>query len=103
MSRHARWMNILQKEKNDKLMAYKVLLKSSVEKELDHFPAKIFKRIVAQLLVLKENPRPGNAKKLRVRKGYRIRVSDYRILYKIEEKEKKIEVYSIAHRREVYR
>jgi len=42
-------------------------------------------------------------KKLLGREGYRIRVGDYRILYVINEKERKVEVVSIAHRKEVYR
>jgi len=58
-------------------------------------------RIVNILLALKENPRPPGVKKIRGRKGYRIRVSDFRILYVIHEKE--VEVFSIAHRKDVYR
>lgn len=84
-------------------MAYKVLLKKSVEKELDNLPENIYKRILSRLFSLKENPRPSNTKKLRGDVGFRIRVGDYRILYEIEDKRKIVEVYSIAHTREVYR
>ena len=84
-------------------MPYTVYLKRSAEKELDHLPTKIYDRIVKRLLSLRDNPRPPGIKKLLGREGYRIRVGDYRILYVIAEKEKKVEVVSIAHRREVYR
>ncbi|HEX9974341.1 MAG TPA: type II toxin-antitoxin system RelE/ParE family toxin [bacterium] len=84
-------------------MPYEIFLKRSAEKELENLPEKLHDRIVARLLALKENPRPINSKRLRGREGYRIRVGDYRILYIIEEDTKKIEVYSIAHRRDVYR
>ncbi|MCL4536389.1 MAG: type II toxin-antitoxin system RelE/ParE family toxin [Nitrospirae bacterium] len=84
-------------------MSYIVKLKRSAEKELEWLPEKIHDRIVASLIALKENPFPVGAKKLHGREGYRIRVGDYRILYVIYESKKVVEVFSIAHRREVYR
>lgn len=76
-------------------MPYIVTLKRSAEKELEHLPNKIHDRIVNHLISLKENPRPNKAKKLHGREGYRIRVSDYRILYVIDDMEKKVEILSI--------
>lgn len=84
-------------------MAYIVNLKKSAEKELASLPVKLHERIVEGLLALKENPLPSGVEKLRGREGYRIRVGDYRILYTVDKKERKIEVFSIAHRKEVYR
>ena len=84
-------------------MPYTVKLKRSAEKELDNLPTKIDYKVINILLSLKENPFPRNSKKLRGREGYRIRVGDYRILYLIDEREKDVEVISVAHRREVYR
>ncbi len=60
-------------------------------------------RIVKRLTSLGDNPRPPGVKKLHGREGYRIRIGDYRILYVINESEKKVEIVSIAHRKEVYR
>ena len=84
-------------------MSYTVYLKRSAEKELDRLPAKVYNRIIKRIISLGNNPRPLGAKKLLGQKGYRIRVGDYRILYIIDEKEKKVEIVSIAHRKEVYR
>jgi mRNA interferase RelE/StbE len=84
-------------------MSYIVKLKRSAEKELERLPEKIRDRIVVSLIALKENPLPVVAKKLHGREGYRMRVGDYRILYVIYESKKVVEVFSIAHRREVYR
>ncbi len=84
-------------------MSYLVYLKRSAEKELDRLPTESYNRIVSRLISLRDNPRPARAKKLHGRGCYRIRVGNYRILYTIDESEKKVEVVSIAHRREVYR
>jgi mRNA interferase RelE/StbE len=96
-------MNILLKTIDESMMSYNVFIKKSAEKELDSIPERIQNRIIDRLLILKENPRPKNAKKLRGKDGFRIRIGDYRILYVISEKENRIDVYSIAHRKDVYR
>ena len=84
-------------------MSYEVRLKKSAEKELSDLPAKVHDRVVRQLLDLKNEPRPPGIKKLRGREGYRLRVGDYRILYVVDDALKIVDVYSVAHRREVYR
>jgi mRNA interferase RelE/StbE len=84
-------------------MACIVYLKKSAEKELERLPSKIHDKIVNSLVSLEENPRPHGVKKLHGREGYRLRVEDYRILYVIHPLEQKVEVFSIAHRKEVYR
>jgi mRNA interferase RelE/StbE len=84
-------------------MAYLVTLKRSAEKELSRLSNEIHDRIIERLITLQDDPRPQGTKKLRGREGYRLRVGDYRILYLVDDAEQKIEVYSVAHRREVYR
>lgn len=84
-------------------MAYAVLLKRSVEKELDRLPRKTHDAVVEHLRPLAENPRPSGVKKLHGREAYRIRIGDYRVLYTIDDRKKIVEVISVAHRREVYR
>ncbi len=84
-------------------MSYTVYLKRSAEKELEELPTKIHDRILTALLSLKDNPFPRNAKKLHGREGIRIRVGDYRVLYIVDDADKKIEIISIADRKDVYR
>jgi len=84
-------------------MAYTVHLKKSAEKEMEALPARIHDRIVTVLLSLQDNPFPRSAKKLHGREGVRIRVGNYRVLYVVDDAEKKIEVISVADRKEVYR
>jgi len=82
---------------------YTVYLKRSAEKELKELPGKVHDRIIEALLSLKANPLPRNAKKLHGREGMRIRVGNYRVLYIVDDAKKRIDVISIADRKEVYR
>ena len=52
---------------------------------------------------MQNNPRFGNAIKMKNNLGYRLRVGDYRILYDIDDDEQLVTLRRIAHRREVYR
>jgi mRNA interferase RelE/StbE len=84
-------------------MPYQVLIKRSAEKELDSLPANLRNRVAERLLRLEQVPRPLGVKKLRGQDGYRLRVGDYRILFTIDDSAKRIMVYAIGHRRDVYR
>jgi mRNA interferase RelE/StbE len=84
-------------------MPYAVVLKRTAEKELAALPRRIHDKVVDQLLSLKTHQRPVAAKRLQGREGYRIRVGDYRILYVIDDAERRVEIVSVAHRKEVYR
>ena len=52
---------------------------------------------------LKNNPRPPGCEKLTDEEGYRVRVRNYRILYRINDKDKIVFIHRVRHRREVYR
>ncbi len=84
-------------------MPYSVSLKRSAEKELSRLPSEIHDRIIEKLITLQDNPRPQGASKLRGQEGYRLRIGDYRVLYVINDPDQHIVIYSVAHRREVYR
>ena len=73
-------------------------------RDLAAIPAAILKRVDTCILALAEDPLPPGVKKLRNSDGlYRVRVSDYRIIYRIEQEILTILVVKIGHRREVYR
>ena len=83
---------------------YEVYLEKSAENDLKHLPPSIFYRIISQIKTLSENPRPSGCRKLTGSKNdWRIRISDYRIIYEIDEKAKAVRIMRIRHRREVYR
>ncbi|WP_288116040.1 type II toxin-antitoxin system RelE/ParE family toxin [Microcystis aeruginosa FBCC-A68] len=52
---------------------------------------------------LAENPRPSGCLKLTGREGWRVRIGVYRIIYGIDDSEKKVIVLDIGHRKDIYR
>ena len=82
---------------------YKICIISKAKKDLDNFQDKIFTKIKKIILSLADNPRPYGAIKLTNEEGYRIRVGDYRILYRIVDQEKEIYIYRVKHRKDAYR
>jgi mRNA interferase RelE/StbE len=84
-------------------MKYQILLLPSAQKDLDSFEGKVFTRIRDVIVKLSHNPRPIGSQKLTNEDGHRIRVGDYRILYRIDDAQKRIIIYRVRHRREVYR
>lgn len=85
-------------------MMYQVVFRPAALRALESLPAKLQKRIVERVEALAQNPRPHGAKRLVGMEGlYRIRVGDYRVLYRVEDEVLTILVVAVGHRREVYR
>ena len=85
-------------------MSYSVIVTKSVQKQLDDLPAEFRLRVLIAIDQLKEEPRPNGVKKLKGAKNeYRVRLSDYRLRYKINDKELLILLIHCKHRSEVYR
>ena len=82
---------------------YKVYIEHRAEKELGALHSEIRSRVIKAIEALKQNPRPHGTKKLFVEGGWRIKISDYRVLYTIDDKEKLVNIYRIKHRRDAYR
>jgi mRNA interferase RelE/StbE len=85
-------------------MSYEVTVSKAAQRQWRKLPANTKARIGKALLALEEEPRPGGVVKL---KGavdrWRIRVGNYRIIYRIEDNKRLVVVLVIAHRREAYR
>lgn len=82
---------------------YTIGIKKSAQKELINIPSPYNKKIVESIDKLSSDPRPQGVKKLIGENAYRIRVSDYRIIYMIEDVIQIIEVQRIRHRKDAYR
>ncbi len=78
-------------------------IKASAQKELDELDNALFGRIDQKILSLAETPRPAGCRKLRGYKDlWRIRVGDYRIVYRLDDAEALATIVRVAHRKEAY-
>jgi mRNA interferase RelE/StbE len=84
-------------------MKYATHLLPSAERDFEKIPKDAYRRCQKSILKLEDDPRGHGSQKLVGEDGYRIRVGDYRILYRIDDISKKVYLYRIKHRREVYR
>jgi len=84
---------------------YKISYSKEAEKSLLRMPRNAAKLIREKLDVIAVNPYTDhpNAKKLQGREGYRLRVGDWRVVYKIQNEQLIIIVMKIASRGEVYK
>lgn len=83
---------------------YIVTFVNSAAKEFRDLPHEIKVRIAQEIDALQNIPRPVGIKKLSGEKDlYRIRVSDYRIVYRVFDDAKQIKVTKVRHRKDVYR
>ena len=83
-------------------MAYSIKLKSKVLKTLIKIKEPYYSAIKKQIYNLADNPRPNGCKKLKGRKGYRIRVGNYRVIYEILDDILLIDVVDLGHRKDIY-
>lgn len=74
-----------------------------VDKQLSKFPLKSNIRIVQALKQLKQNPLAGAKLGGKLSGNYKHRVGDYRIVYKFNAKESRVDVVKIEHRQGVYK
>ncbi|OGO30712.1 MAG: hypothetical protein A2Z29_00610 [Chloroflexi bacterium RBG_16_56_11] len=81
---------------------YEIELRRNAIKALDKIPKTARSRIASSLLRLSENPRPGGVEKVRGTELWRVRQGDYRLVYHINDENKKITVVRIGHRRDIY-
>ena len=72
-------------------------------KQIEALPHRLVQRIDEAIAGLANESRPVGARKLMGIEGYRIRVGDYRILYRVNDESRLIIVYRVKHRREAYR
>lgn len=82
---------------------YQIRILTQAQKDFEKLPLQIMNRIKKEIALLQNNPRPHGTIKLTQEEGYRQRVGDYRILYRINDHAKEIFIYRIKHRKEAYR
>jgi len=81
---------------------YKIFYDKRVERDIRKIPKDVLGKILFKIEELGKNPRCRETQKLLSMEGYRLRVGNYRILYLIDDEVKKVTVFRIKHRSQVY-
>jgi mRNA interferase RelE/StbE len=84
-------------------MSYSIQILRRAQKELAQLSKQEYERMKEALMNLSQDPRPQGCKKLTGREGWRIRVGNYRAIYEIDDKQQRLTVLHIGHRRDVYK
>ncbi|MBX2991233.1 MAG: type II toxin-antitoxin system RelE/ParE family toxin [Bacteroidetes bacterium] len=86
------------------MVSYRIAFKPSAERELRKLSRSVTPRITKAIEALANDPFPHRSEKITgSSNAYRIRVSDYRVIYTVEKDLLMITVIRVGHRREVYR
>ena len=78
----------------------KIVVSKKVIKQLDKIPDRVLEHVADKLQDLAKQTGVLNIKKLTNREGFRLRVGDYRVIYKVEPKQ--IVILSVTHRKDAY-
>ena len=83
---------------------YSVVFARSASKELRLLDSPVAVRILKRIEALGQNPRPAGGRKLEGRRDLgRIRVGEWRDIYRIAGRESMVDIVAVRHRREAYR
>ena len=83
---------------------YQVVFARSARRELEVLSQPTIGRILPRIEALARQPRPRGVLKLHGSKDlWRIRVGDFRVLYRVDDRRRLIDVIAIGNRKEIYR
>jgi mRNA interferase RelE/StbE len=83
---------------------YAVVFARSSRKELQNLDPHVARRILRQIASLVTDPRPSGVVKLEGANDlWRIRVGQWRVVYRISDREHLVDVIAIRHRSDAYR
>ena len=83
-------------------MDYGVFILGRAQKQLASLPKQNYLRIRDLIAELAANPRPSGCKKLTGREGWRVRSGDYRVIYEIDDGQKRVTILDVGNRKDIY-
>ncbi|MGH9807431.1 MAG: type II toxin-antitoxin system RelE family toxin [Terriglobia bacterium] len=83
---------------------YAVVFARSARKELQNLDPQVARRILKQVEALVTNPRPSGVVKLEgATDHWRIRVGQWRVVFRVSDRERLVDVVAVRHRSDAYR
>ena len=83
---------------------YRIHFRSSAERDIRKIDKHNIPRILESVKALSKQPLPSQSVKLvNTNSCYRIRVGDYRVIYRIDTQERVVIIEHVRHRRHAYR
>lgn len=84
-------------------MSYYIHVSTKAERNLAKIQKRDAKKIADEIEKLADDPRPRWTKKLHGLPGLRIDIGDFRIIYTIDDANKKIFIIDVGDRKDIYR
>ena len=85
-------------------MSYRIVFARSARRELQDLPRVVVNRVFPKIEALAVEPRPSGSIKLRGSVDlWRLRVGDYRVIYRIDDDQQLVDIVAVRHRGEAYR
>ncbi|HLL88252.1 MAG TPA: type II toxin-antitoxin system RelE/ParE family toxin [Tepidisphaeraceae bacterium] len=85
-------------------MAYEIEYAPSAERQVRKLPRDVQVRVLQKVDQLASHPRPSGCKRLVGRtEMWRVRIGDYRVVYRIDDDREFLIITVVGHRRDVYR
>jgi mRNA interferase RelE/StbE len=84
---------------------YEVVFPRRVRKTMNRLPQSTYDRLLQAVRALAEDPRPRTAAKMRGTgslEDWRVRVGDYRIVYRVDDETREVLILAVGHRGSVY-
>ena len=83
---------------------YEVRIAPAARKEIDRLPRQPRERVESAIVALAHNPRPvGSCKLEGTDDTYRIRVGNYRVVYRVYDTELVVLIVKVGDRKDIYR
>lgn len=82
---------------------YEISFARAARKDLEALDTQIVNRVFPKIEALSTQPRPGGCRKLVGEENlWRVRVGDYRVLYRIDDGRLLVDVIAVRHRSKAY-
>ena len=83
---------------------YTITFARSARKELEALGTALVRRIFPKVEALAKEPRPAGCRKLQGEEFlWRIRIGDYRVVYAVHDRERRVDIIAVRHRSKAYK